>query len=76
VTFDDFDSTLVRARWFESIAAYQGLEMTLGSGPQADTVAVTRVSPRFFEVLRGRALEGRLPRRSSRRAAGSSRPRG
>jgi predicted permease len=60
VTFDDFDSTLARARSFESIAAYQGLEMTLGSGPQAETVPVMRVSPRFFEVLRGRALHGRL----------------
>lgn len=60
VTFDDFDATLAGARSFESIGAYQGVEMAIGGGPEAETVSVMRVSARFFEVLRGRALEGRL----------------
>jgi hypothetical protein len=61
VTWDDFDSALARARSFESVAAYQGLEMTLGAGPEAETVSVMRVSPGFFEALRGRAIDSCSP---------------
>lgn len=59
VTFDDFD-VLSRARSFEGIAAYHDVEMAVGTGTQDDVVRVMLVSPRFFDVLRGRAVEGRL----------------
>lgn len=60
VTLGDFDSILARAQSFAGVAAYHANEMTLGTGEDARTVPVTRVSPRFFDVLRGRAIEGRL----------------
>jgi predicted permease len=45
-------------RSFEAVAAYDGLEMT--AGRDDDVVSVMRVSPRFFDVMRVRAIDGRL----------------
>ena len=59
VTLDDFDA-LSGARSFEGIAAYHDVEMAVGTGTEDDVVRVMLVSPRFFDVLRGRAVEGRL----------------
>ncbi len=60
VTLDDFNVTLAPARSFEGIAAYRGIEMTLGAGVDAHTVSAMRVTPGFFDVLRARPIDGRL----------------
>jgi putative ABC transport system permease protein len=60
VMLDDFDVLQSRVRSFESVAAYQGVEMTVGSDAEDDVVKGMLVSVRFFDVLRGRAREGRL----------------
>jgi predicted permease len=60
VAFDDFDALQSGVRSFESVAAYHGAEMTVGTGTETDTAKVMLVSPRFFDVMRGRAIEGRL----------------
>lgn len=60
VTVDDFDVLLSGVRSFEAIAAYRGVEMTVGGGAEDDVVKAMVVSSRFFDVMRGRALEGRL----------------
>jgi predicted permease len=60
VTFDDFEVLQSRVRSFEGVAAYQGVEMTVGPGGEDDVVNVMLVSARFFDVLRGRPKEGRL----------------
>jgi predicted permease len=59
VTLDDFDA-LSGVRSFEGIGAYHDVEMAVGTGTEDDVVRVMLVSPRFFDVLRGRAVEGRL----------------
>src|SRR4051812_1707779 len=59
VTFDNFDA-LSAARSFEAMAAYDGFEMTVGRATEGDVVSVMAVSPRFFDVLHGRAVQGRL----------------
>jgi predicted permease len=59
VKLDDF-ATMSDVRSFESIAAYDHVEMSVGGGSEDDTVNVMRVSSRFFELMRARALEGRL----------------
>jgi putative ABC transport system permease protein len=58
VTLDDFDLLQSSARSFEAVAAYHDVAMTAGA--EDDVVTVMLVSPRFFDVLRGRAMEGRL----------------
>jgi predicted permease len=55
----DFEALRSTVRSFESVAAYDHSEMTVGSAAD-DVVTVMRVSPHFFDVMRGRAIEGRL----------------
>lgn len=70
VTLGDFDVLQSRVRSFEGVAAYQGVEMTVGSGAEDDVVKVMLVSARFFDVLRGRAKSGRLFTAADRSDAG------
>ncbi len=60
VTLDDFEQALSGTHSFEAIAAHTGADTTMGSGSDADTWSVTRVSPDFFRVLGAHAAEGRL----------------
>ncbi len=61
VRLDDFERTQSSAlHSFEALAAYEGVEMSVGGAAEEDTATVMRVSPRFFQVTRGRAIEGRL----------------
>ncbi len=48
-------------RSFEALAAYEAVEMSAGGAAGGDPVKVMRVSPRFFQVTRARAVEGHLP---------------
>ncbi len=59
VTLDDFDA-LSAARSFEAMGAYHDVEMAVGAGTEPDLVSAMLVSPRLFDVLHGRAVEGRL----------------
>jgi len=61
VRLDDFEAIQSSAlRSFEALAAYEGVQMSVGGATEDDTVAVMRVSPHFFQVTRARAVEGRL----------------
>jgi predicted permease len=67
VTLDDFEAVL-GTQSFEAVAAYDGLEMTVDRDD--DVASVMRVSSRFFDVMRGRAIEGRLFMPADREANG------
>jgi len=54
VKLDDFDA-LASLRSFEAVAAYHGVDMGVGTRADDDVVRVMLVSPRFFEVMRGRS---------------------
>jgi len=61
VRLDDFEAAVSSAlHSFEALAAYEAVEMSIGGATAGDTVKVMRVSPRFFQVTRARAAEGRL----------------
>jgi len=61
VRLDDFEAALSSAlRSFEALGAYDGVQMSVGGATEDDTVTVMRVSPRFFQVTRARAVQGRL----------------
>ena len=60
MTLNDYERVVSQAPAFETIGAYAGVEMTLGSGPDAETIPVTLVSADFFTVLRAHATAGRL----------------